>query len=280
MISRTKTTVLSVLATLLLAHGVVYAVSCDRIIGVNAPAGGARLVKHFDIPPGTVVTDIEFISNDFRTVFPKVVILEGTADEMAEGVIRAQFLNIGPSQRHRVHLDCGSLTLSGDIYVAITLPTSTGVKNVGDGAGIGGMQLSSPDGNNFIASASDGRFEPVDVNLAVYFNSGGIGKATTGPIPTPNTQAVKEAYLHAAASTGGPTTIAFGVAESGSVSITIYDVAGRTIRRFPTESLASGAYERMWGGLDASGRSAAAGVYVVHLSTAGKRLTRKVVLAR
>ncbi|MCP4570787.1 MAG: hypothetical protein GY838_00385 [bacterium] len=64
------------------------------------------------------------------------------------------------------------------------------------------------------------------------------------------------------------TTVAFETATSGAVDLAVHDLAGRLVRILVSgEDLAAGRHERFWDGLDAQGRPAATGVYLVRLRT-------------
>jgi glucose/arabinose dehydrogenase len=77
----------------------------------------------------------------------------------------------------------------------------------------------------------------------------------------------------------GSTTLEYALASEGAVSLTILDVAGRTIRtlvRLDRET--PGPHRATWDGRDASGRRAPAGVYRARLDMAGRILERRLVL--
>ena len=76
------------------------------------------------------------------------------------------------------------------------------------------------------------------------------------------------------------TTIAFGLKESGHVSLRIYDAAGRLVTTLVDESRAAGPYDTVWNGTDDMGNNAASGVYFYMLKAGTFEETRKMVLLR
>ncbi|MBK9777692.1 MAG: T9SS type A sorting domain-containing protein [bacterium] len=76
------------------------------------------------------------------------------------------------------------------------------------------------------------------------------------------------------------TKIAFRLESAGEVSLAIFDVQGRLVRRLIEGSLAAGDYSVEWNGMDSGGRAVSAGTYLCRLSTAGGVQTRKLSLVR
>jgi hypothetical protein len=72
-----------------------------------------------------------------------------------------------------------------------------------------------------------------------------------------------------------------GAVGSGSwTSLTIYDVAGRSVRRLVGEQQKPGSYTVRWDGRDDTGRLVGAGVYFYRLVSGENRATRKMVMLR
>jgi hypothetical protein len=77
------------------------------------------------------------------------------------------------------------------------------------------------------------------------------------------------------------TVIRFSLDGTEPVDIVVHDLAGRRVRALLSgQTLAAGAHEAVWDGLDADGRQAPAGVYLYSLSTPTLRQTRSMVLVR
>ena len=79
-----------------------------------------------------------------------------------------------------------------------------------------------------------------------------------------------------------PTTkIAFNVpAEAGRVTLTVYNVNGRVVRRLVDEPLAVGPHSVVWDGRDDVGENLASGIYFARLATAGESLYTKMTLLK
>jgi hypothetical protein len=132
----------AVLMTLADAGRIAQATPVDLVVGADAPTGGARLVKHFMLAPGTMVSGITFLSNDPRTIFPGVSLLQGPTTTLARATVLAGFTDVRPLVGHRVQVIISPpIRARSDLYVAVTLPPSRGIRAVGDGAGIGALQL-------------------------------------------------------------------------------------------------------------------------------------------
>jgi hypothetical protein len=77
------------------------------------------------------------------------------------------------------------------------------------------------------------------------------------------------------------TTIRFGVAQQGRVTLRIYDVRGALVRTLVDDVREAGVEHRVrWDGRDDRGRSVASGVYFLRLEAQGFFETRKMVLLR
>ncbi len=78
----------------------------------------------------------------------------------------------------------------------------------------------------------------------------------------------------------GETTVHLDVERLMTVRVSVFDVAGRQIRTLEDRSVPAGRHSVQWDGRDASGRSAAAGIYFVRLHGEGVDETGKVTLLR
>jgi len=76
----------------------------------------------------------------------------------------------------------------------------------------------------------------------------------------------------------GATTIRFDLPKAGVVRMSVYDLSGRLVRRLLNQSLPAGDRTLTWNGVDDAGHRVSAGVYVLHLETAGFRENRRMVL--
>ncbi len=77
------------------------------------------------------------------------------------------------------------------------------------------------------------------------------------------------------------TTVRFDLSHSGHVSLLVYDVAGRLVRRLIDEPPSAGRNHRKdWDGMDEKARPVAGGVYFYRLETAGFSETRKMIVLK
>jgi hypothetical protein len=266
------------LLTLCAASG--QAAEIDQVVGAVAPDGGAQLVKHFQLGAGSVIVGVEFVSNDLRTVFPRVALLQGGAERMSEAIVLREVHDVQPVVKHRIHIALPPITVteSQEVYVAITLPASNGVRAVKDGAGLGATRLGEPNGS-YLASPPDGTLYPIDVDLAIDVIVQTVGK--TAPSAEDGV-ARPQAFLRAAnpSLTTSPVRIEFGVVRASRVNLSIYDVAGRRVRALVDGVNGPGTHTEQWDGRDEHGRHVADGVYVVKLRAGETSFTQKLVLLR
>ena len=77
------------------------------------------------------------------------------------------------------------------------------------------------------------------------------------------------------------TTIMYSVASKGPVSINIYDVSGRLVRKLlDGKVVEAGQHKVSWNGINGSGSHVASGAYFCRMVTAGKSSSIKVILLR
>lgn len=76
------------------------------------------------------------------------------------------------------------------------------------------------------------------------------------------------------------TRFSFGVDREGRYDVSIFDVAGRRVRRIDTGLLPRGIHQLEWDGLGSSGRPVPAGVYFVRLDGSGNSEATRIVRLR
>ncbi len=76
------------------------------------------------------------------------------------------------------------------------------------------------------------------------------------------------------------TMVRFSLAQPGSVSLTIYDILGRTVRRLIDADYETGTFDVPFDGRDDRGQVLASGIYLARLSGSGMARTLKMVLLR
>lgn len=76
------------------------------------------------------------------------------------------------------------------------------------------------------------------------------------------------------------TRIDFNTSESGNVRLAVFDLSGREVAVLVDGSLDAGAHSVTWNGATTAGGSAASGIYVYTLETAGRKFSNKMVLLK
>jgi hypothetical protein len=83
-----------------------------------------------------------------------------------------------------------------------------------------------------------------------------------------------------------PATISFSLGDDDNwddgprLSLTVYDIRGRVIRRLVDRPLSPGEHSVEWDGLDRDGRPVSSGCYLYALDVGGQRFTGKAVVIR
>ncbi len=76
------------------------------------------------------------------------------------------------------------------------------------------------------------------------------------------------------------TTISFTVPKRGHVSLDVYDLRGRNIRRLVDRIVTPGYYSVQWDGRDGEGNRAASGIYFYSLESEGAIATRRMLMVK
>ncbi|MCD4827917.1 MAG: T9SS type A sorting domain-containing protein [Candidatus Cloacimonetes bacterium] len=76
------------------------------------------------------------------------------------------------------------------------------------------------------------------------------------------------------------TTIAFSLATEGQVKLNIYNIRGQLVHTLVSESRPAGRYSEIWNGRNGSNQPVSSGIYFYQLKTAGKTLTKKMLLLK
>jgi hypothetical protein len=76
------------------------------------------------------------------------------------------------------------------------------------------------------------------------------------------------------------TVIGYTLERAGDAEITVYDVAGRRVRRLASGATPAGYHEVTWDGRDDAGRRVASGVYLYRLRAGDVAETKKMVLLK
>ncbi len=249
----------------------------NRIIGAQAPNGGAHLVKHFSVPTGALVGGVTFQSNEVTTVFPKVMIVQGPIEQLSDGVRLAEATDVRPNAEGRVTITFPPIRADSwqDLYVAIALPTSAGVTPQGTGAGILAAQLKAPGDSYYVDGEAHLGEMDVEYEIELVYQT----SRKTTPFDGIDTPAV--AALRLRPNPFNPAvTLEFSVPAPAFVEANVYDVAGRLIAVLVQEQLTPGVYRHTWGGYDQTGKSVPSGIYLASVRVGDVILTEKLTLMK
>ena len=122
---------------------------------------------------------------------------------------------------------------------------------------------------------TDTRLFDDDIYFDRFENPISTGVGGSGPVP-------EAAYLEQNVPNpfNPTTTISFGLARGGVVSLRVYDVAGKLVRTLVDGARPAGHHQEEWDGRDGKGTAVSSGVYFYRLTTPGFDETRKMVLLK
>src|SRR5262249_12319992 len=116
--------------------------------------------------------------------------------------------------------------------------------------------------------------------FATWTRIAGGGPFAMAP-PTSGTEASStELALEPRATSDGSVLLAVTVPKPGNVSLEIFDVSGRLVRRFDEQFAIAGQHDIVWDGRDAQSRLVSNGMFFARLQAAGAFARAKVVLNR
>lgn len=256
--------------------------AADRIIGANAPAGGALLAKHFVVLPNMGIEGVSFVSNDLRTVFPRIALLRGRVDRLERAETLIEWRNVGANSGHCVELRFPRFhfATATDIMVAVEMPPSSGVVSKGHGDGVLATRLEAP-GESYFASSVEGDLGRMDVDYEINLI------LDAEKLTIPGTELQREAsgvrtFLRVGASNtiDEARTIILGLSRASRVTLTVYDVAGHKVRLLIQEELGKGIHVREWDSLDGRGQEVGPGIYFIHMQADGALFTVKMLVIK
>jgi hypothetical protein len=76
------------------------------------------------------------------------------------------------------------------------------------------------------------------------------------------------------------TTISYSVPAAGHASLKVYNLKGQLVRELVNETREAGRHTVVWNGKDANGNAVSSGIYFYSLTSGGKTVTRKMLLAK
>jgi hypothetical protein len=125
----------------------------------------------------------------------------------------------------------------------------------------------SPEGTVYVTDSGNARISAFICDCVTGADAVASQPRFLLPAPRPNPWA-------------GSTTLGFELAKAERAALTIYDVQGRTLKRWSWASLPSGPHQLAWNGLMDNGRLAPSGILFYRLEANGRILTQKMVRLR
>jgi hypothetical protein len=224
--------------------------------------------------------------SDFCAAFPKVRSFEVTGGHQAAMYVAGTFTGWSPNIR---------MTLVDDTWVAEDVEITAGHHEMkfantndwsgddwGNATGLAGTaQLATGGGPNISftmpqTGSYDIHFN--DITLAYSVGCGQTGIDEVGPNGQSREIGPDECHPNPF---GQVTEISYELARPTQITLSIYDVSGRVMRRLIlSEMQGPGTHVVPWNGTDDAGQAVGSGIYFYRLETSDRILTRKLVLVQ
>lgn len=295
---------LTIVLTILALGSPAFADPFTAVISVDPAREGSCIAVELDLSDGQALAGLRWFHNDGEQVFPRVVLVEGTAGRAPDLGTPAIVLAEVPG----VSLDWGELTLAAPVtsststaFAVFFYPESVGTEGLGQGGGPGiGLRPHAGANRPFYLSADATHFvrfdptyqlavEPItvlargtaptiaDVGIAIDRPGGTKGEVLSDP----DAEAWDTALHAAQPNPFNPrVTLSFTLASAGEVQLQVFDVRGRVVRTLVNEVRSTGPHTVVWTGQDAHARAVSSGVYFVRLQAGGVVRTQRIVLVR
>jgi len=112
-------------------------------------------------------------------------------------------------------------------------------------------------------------------NESARASTGGqVGVDTTSPLWTNRLNRASPSPFRAS------TTLSFSQEQQGHVTLDIFDLSGRVVRRLLDEDLPAGVHSATWNGEDGLGRPVPSGIFFARMTTAKYQAVERVILRR
>ena len=131
----------------------------------------------------------------------------------------------------------------------------------------------SDDGTVMVGIGMDGEFPFYHRSFIIRTYATGVAGESEASIAAPRVRAFPNPMV-------GATTLSLTMPRTGPVSLEMYDVAGRLVRRVADGSLEAGPHEIPWDGRDGAGVDVPSGIYFCRLNAGEHEATSKVTVLR
>jgi hypothetical protein len=144
---------------------------------------------------------------------------------------------------------------------------------------VGGGYGLSNDSPYFVDLNLDGLLDLYQ-EAAVYFQTGGGQVDPPPPHPPFHVRAVIAAPNPFRPRSQEYEVVSYTASARAVVEVSVYDVAGRMVRRLYSGAVQPGEHTVSWDGRDDTGRALASGVYFYTIESQGERTTGRIVILR
>lgn len=239
------------------------------------------------VSEGTVVRGIRFYSND-ATTFPEVLLASDGAGPVrlprAGAVVRRVAGVMGGPGYVTVEFPPYAVAEAQFLWAVVRFPDRSPMRASGlqGGPAIGwrAERVLPQERSLFSVGGAVNEFSPAfDISLVTGQEASLMGAGSSSllaSIEVPTSLEVRTQRDEP----GGGVLFRLNVPRAGHLTVYVYSIAGRRVRRLVEGDVASGARAVRWDGLDGDGRSVASGIYLYKVELNGERKTGKVVLWR
>lgn len=264
----------------------------DGVLCLTPVQDTSYIAVRFEVTVYQALAGVRWYNNDAGVLYPRILVAGG-ANEVAPDMEQAQTVMQDvrgeTSAWSNKTFETPLVTDGGALYVIFQLPANCEhvARGSGGGPGIGYQRQAqtswvylSPDGQEWSRMNANYRLllEPVLEDrqpgmkclgaTALVINEKPV--ATEGPrldsvYPNPSNPV---------------TRVVFTVDRKSPISLSVFDVRGRLVRRLLQEEVSPGTYMIEWKGDDDRGRNAASGVYFVQLRGDAEPSSERLVLVR
>lgn len=250
--------------------------AADRIIGANAPQGGALLLKRIAFDAPATIVGIRFTSNDRSTVFPRVLVIADGCQTAQDLQVLSEARDVAAAGAHRVSAPVPRVFVEPgeSVYIGVELPPHNGALAERVGAGVIATQRDVPT-NSFLVTP-DAALGVMDVEYemeAILASPADRSGKASAPNPATLDLSVETVAQ------GRSIRLTVSLPSPASMRLDVYDVRGRLVRRVFEGPLQAGLSHHVWDRGDAVGVRVASGIYFVKATSERETVTRRVVVA-
>lgn len=264
----------------------------DGVLCLTPVQDTSYIAVRFELNADQALVGVRWYNNDAGVLYPRILVAAST-DEVAPNIEQSQAVlqevRGETSAWSSKSLETPLATDGGALYVIFQLPANCEqvARGSGGGPGIGYLRQAqtswvylSPDGQEWSRMNADYQLlvEPILEDRQPGTKCLGATAITINerPVVTEGPR-LESVYPNPS----NPTTrVMFTVDRESPISLSVFDIRGRLVRRLLQEKVSPGTFMVEWKGDDDQGRHAASGVYFVQLRGDGEPSSERLVLVR